>query len=335
MHNPWFLEVESAGKHMRVIITGGAGFIGSHLVDQLLSSGDQVVVIDNYLTGRRVNLAHLGGVGALTVVEHDVATPWIGPWTDEPVDRIYHLASPASPVGYARYPIETQLTNTIGTKHALDLAVKHQARFIFTSTSEIYGDPLVHPQPETYWGNVNPIGPRACYDESKRFGESLIMEYHRQYGLDIRIARLFNTYGPRSDPQDGRVVPNFCMQAMRNEPITIYGSGDQTRSFCYVDDLVQGLISLMETGDLAGQVVNLGNPAEITVRAFAEEVVRLAGSSSPIINRPLPVDDPTRRRPDITKARQLLGWQPNVDLETGLGKTLQYFSELLESSTAG
>lgn len=314
---------------MRVIVTGGSGFIGSHLVDQLLARNHQVLVLDNYLTGRRVNLAHLSGHSSLTVVECDVAKSWAGAWTREPVDRIYHLASPASPVGYARYPIETQLTNAIGTKHALDHALKHGSRFVYSSTSEIYGDPLIHPQPETYWGNVNPIGPRSCYDESKRFGESLIMEYHRQYGLDIRIARIFNTYGPRSDPQDGRVVPNFCMQALRGEPITIYGSGDQTRSFCYVDDLVNGLMALMETPGISGQVINLGNPTETTVREFAERVIGVAGSSSEILFRPLPVDDPTRRKPDIAKARQLLGWEPKIDLTQGLGCTLDYFMALL------
>jgi len=311
---------------MHVLVTGGSGFIGSHLVDQLLARGDRVTVVDNYLTGRRVNLAHLGADAQLAVIEHDVASIWVGEWTERPVDQVFHLASPASPVGYARYPIETQLTNSIGTKNALDHARRYGAPFVYSSTSEIYGDPLVHPQTESYWGNVNPIGPRACYDESKRFGESLIMEYHRQYGLDIRIARIFNTFGPRSDPQDGRVVPNFCMQALRNEPITIYGSGEQTRSFCYVDDLVQGLLALMGTPDIAGQVINLGNPAETTVSEFAERVIELAGSRSEIHHQPLPIDDPTRRKPDISKAQRLLGWKPVVTLEEGLRMTLAYFS---------
>ena len=293
---------------MHVLVTGGSGFIGSHLVDQLLARGDQVTVVDNYLTGRKVNLDHLDAAGSLTIIEHDVARPWEGAWTQRPVDQLFHLASPASPVGYARYPIETQLTNSIGTKNALDHALKFGARFVYSSTSEIYGDPQVHPQTETYWGNVNPIGPRACYDESKRFGESLIMEYHRQHGLDIRIARIFNTFGPRSDPKDGRVVPNFCMQALGNEAITIYGSGEQTRSFCYVSDLVRGLLALMSSPDIAGQVVNLGNPAETTVSEFAERVIELAGSRSPIHFQPLPIDDPTRRKPDISKGQRLLGW---------------------------
>lgn len=314
---------------MRVFITGGSGFIGSHLVDRLLDRGDHVVAVDNYLTGRRINLAHRSGDPNLTVIEHDVIDPMLGLATGGGLDCVVHLASPASPVGYARYPIETQLTNSIGTKNALDLALRHGARYVVSSTSEVYGDPLVHPQPETYWGNVNPIGPRACYDESKRFGESLTMEFWRQHGLDVRIARIFNTYGPRSDPDDGRVVPNFCVQALRGAPITIYGSGNQTRSFSYVDDTVEGLLRLIDVDGIGGEVINLGNPAEITVRQFAETVVALTGSRSTIEYQPLPIDDPTRRQPDITKARRLLEWEPVVSLEDGLRRTLAHFAETL------
>lgn len=319
---------------MRVFVTGGSGFIGSHLVDRLLERGDEVVVVDNFLTGRRINLEHQRGNPALTVIEHNVVESMLDLPIDGALDRVVHLASPASPVGYARYPIETQLTNSIGTKNALDLARRHGARFVVSSTSEVYGDPLVHPQPETYWGNVNPIGPRACYDESKRFAESLTMEYHRQHGLDARIARIFNTYGPRSDPEDGRVVPNFCVQALRGAPITIYGTGNQTRSFCYVDDLVAGLLRLIDVDGLAGQVINLGNPVEITVRGFAETVVSLTGSRSEILYKPLPIDDPTRRQPDIAKARELLGWEPAISLEEGLRRTLAHFAETLSVSQA-
>jgi nucleoside-diphosphate-sugar epimerase len=314
---------------MRVLVTGGSGFIGSHLVDQLLERGDEVVVVDNYLTGRPVNLDHRRNDRALTVIQHDVVEPMTDSRFDVRFDRVVHLASPASPVGYARYPIETQLTNAIGTRNALDLARRDGARFLVSSTSEVYGDPLIHPQAESYWGNVNPIGPRACYDESKRFAESLTMEYHRQHALDVRIARIFNTYGPRSDPEDGRVVPNFCVQAHRGAPITIYGSGTQTRSFCYVDDLVAGLLALLDVEGTNGHVVNLGNPVELTIRELAETIVRLTGSGSEILYRPLPIDDPTRRQPDITKARELLGWEPNVSLDTGIGRTLAYFAETL------
>ena len=319
---------------MRYLVTGGAGLIGSHLVDRLLDRGDEVVVVDNYLTGRRENLAHRAGHRGLTVFEHDVVVPMDDARFRGRFDRVLHLASPASPVGYARYPIETMLTNSAGTKNALDLAVRNGARFLVSSTSEVYGDPLVHPQRENYWGNVNPIGPRACYDESKRFGESLTMEYHRRHGVDVRIARIFNTYGPRNDPEDGRVVPNFCVQALRGEPLTIYGTGEQTRSFCYVDDTVAGLLAMIDTDSIAGQVINLGNPAETTIREFAETVVKLTGGRSEIVTKPLPVDDPTRRKPDITKARELLGWEPAVPLETGLQPTLAYFAETLALTPA-
>lgn len=314
---------------MRILVTGGSGFMGSHLIDRLLERGDQVLAVDNFLTGRPVNLAHQSGNRALTVVDRDVVQPLLDLSSGDRFDRVVHLASPASPVGYARYPIETLLTNAIGTKNALDLAREHGARFVVSSTSEVYGDPLLHPQPESYWGNVNPIGPRACYDESKRFAESLTMEYHRQHGVDVRIARIFNTYGPRSDPDDGRVVPNFCVQALRGAPITIYGSGNQTRSFCYVDDLVGGLLKLMDVDGIDGEVINLGNPIETTIREFAETVVALTGSRSEIQFKPLPVDDPTRRQPDIAKARALLGWEPAISLDEGLRRTLAYFADAL------
>jgi UDP-glucuronate decarboxylase len=316
---------------MRILVAGGSGFIGSHLVDRLLECGDDVVVVDNFLTGRRVNLAHHDGHPRLQIVEHDVVEPLPAPVTTQPFERIFHLASPASPVGYTRYPIETQMTNAMGTKQLLDLARRDAARFLYSSTSEVYGDPLVHPQAETYWGNVNPVGPRACYDESKRFGESLITEYHRQYGLDTRIARIFNTYGPRSDPHDGRVAPNFCVQALRNESITIYGAGNQTRSFCYVSDTVGGLLALMDVEAIGGAIVNIGNPAEVTIAAFAHTVIRVAGSKSSVTFHPLPVDDPTRRQPDIRLARQLLNWAPNVELEPGLRETLASFASVLDT----
>jgi nucleoside-diphosphate-sugar epimerase len=246
-----------------------------------------------------------------------------------PFDRVYHLASPASPVGYRRYPIETLLANSRGTYNVLEIARRDGARFFLASTSEIYGEPLVHPQPEAYWGNVNPVGPRACYDEGKRFAESLTMEFHRHHDLDTRIARIFNTFGPRSRPDDGRVVPNFCLQALRGEPITIYGDGSQTRSFCYVSDLVTGILALSDRDGLAGEIINLGNPHEISILTFAETVIALAGSRSVLQFEPLPVDDPTRRRPDIAKAHRLLGWQPGVELRDGLLQTLAWFAEAM------
>jgi nucleoside-diphosphate-sugar epimerase len=248
---------------------------------------------------------------------------------DAHFDRVYNLASPASPKGYTRYPIETLMVNAVGTHHALELARRTGARFLQASTSEVYGDPAVHPQVEEYWGNVNPNGPRACYDEGKRFAEALVMEYVRQHELDARIARIFNTYGPRSAPSDGRVVPNFCIQAIEGRPITIYGDGTQTRSFCYVDDLVRGFELLMETDDLAGEVVNLGNPEEHTIRQFAQRIVELSGSADGIVHEPLPQDDPRRRRPDISKARRLLGWEPEVSLDDGLCRTLAFFRQKL------
>lgn len=310
---------------MFILVTGGAGFIGSHLVDRLLDQGHDVVVADNFLTGQASNLEHLATNRHLRIVTQDMSRPLRPEISGVRFDRVYNLASPASPRGYGRYPIETLQVNSQGTYNALELARHNGARFLQASTSEVYGDPHVHPQVETYWGNVNPNGPRACYDEGKRFSESLIMEFVRQHGLDARIARIFNTYGPRSHPADGRVVPNFCVQAIKGQPISIYGDGSQTRSFCFVDDLVRGFLLLMETDGLAGEVVNIGNPKEQTILQFAERIIRLAGTRIPIVHEPLPTDDPQRRRPDISKAQRLLAWQPAISLDDGLRKTLDYF----------
>lgn len=313
---------------MNVLVTGGAGLIGSHLVDALLARGDAVTVVDNFSTGRRANLAHVIGDARILVVETDVSEP-LPELPRRPYTRIYHLASPASPVDYVRWPIETLLVNAIGTRLLLDLATADGARFLLASTSEVYGDPERHPQREDYWGNVNPVGPRSCYDESKRFAESYTVAMGRTAGVDVRIARIFNTYGPRSRPDDGRLIPNFCVQAIRGEPLTIYGDGSQTRSFCYVSDLVRGLVALMETDGLKGEVVNLGNPGEFTVLDAAEQIRRLAGSRSDVVFRPLPIDDPTRRRPDIGKAQRSLGWEPAIDLSSGLEPTLAWFRTVL------
>ena len=309
---------------MRTLVTGGAGMIGSHLVDALLARGDAVTVLDNLLTGRQRNLAHLAGSGRLRLVVADVAEPFPAD-LGGPFARVYHLASPASPPDFARYPLETLRANAAGTEHALAVACRHGARFLLASTSEAYGDPTEHPQAETYWGHVNPVGPRSCYNEGKRYAESLTATFGRVHGLDVRIARIFNTYGPRSRPDDGRIVPNFCLQALTGRPLTIYGSGRQTRSLCYVADLVRGLVALMDTDGLGGEVVNLGSPEEHAVAALAERIVALARSPSRIAYGPLPADDPARRRPDITKARRLLGWEPRVRLDDGLGHTLAHF----------
>lgn len=294
-------------------------------MESLLRSGDSVVVVDNLLTGRRTNIERLKSLGTLDFEVADVTLPLPPSIAGTDFDRLYHLASPASPVGYARHPIETLLVNSLGTNQLLDLARQTGSRFLFTSTSEVYGDPLVHPQAETYWGNVNSIGSRACYDEGKRFGEALVMNYVWSHGLDARIVRIFNTYGPRSDPGDGRFVPNFCVQALQGEPLTIYGDGLQTRTLCYVDDLIAGLRSAMECDELAGEVINLGSSDEYEVAAIAREIIRAANSISAISYRDLPTDDPRRRRPDITKAAQLLGWEPTTPLSVGLERTLDYF----------
>jgi nucleoside-diphosphate-sugar epimerase len=310
---------------VEIVIAGGAGFIGSHLVDRHLAAGDRVVVIDNLVSG---SLGNLPAHGNLSLLQVDLAMAGLGDIPLGRIDAIYNFAAIASPVGYARRPLETLAVNAAGTGLLLDLAHKHGARFLQASTSEIYGDPLVHPQPETYWGNVNPTGARACYVEGKRFAEALIMQHVRSRDLDARIARIFNTYGPRSLPDDGRVVPAFCMQALRGEPLSVFGSGGQTRSFCYVDDLVEGLWRLMRGDDLHGEIVNIGNPTEISMSAFARLVVELTGSQSDIVHSPLPQDDPQRRCPDIAKARRLLDWEPKTPLSEGLSETINWFRSI-------
>ncbi|HVH10906.1 MAG TPA: UDP-glucuronic acid decarboxylase family protein [Gemmatimonadales bacterium] len=309
---------------MRALVTGAAGFLGSHLCERLLAEGHRVVGMDNFLTGNAENIAHLRRNPAFQFVVHDVANFIEVPG---PLDGVLHFASPASPVDYLDYPIQTLKVGSLGTHKALGLSRAKGARFLLASTSEVYGDPLVHPQPESYWGNVNPVGPRGVYDEAKRFAEALTMAYHRFHRLDTRIARIFNTYGPRMRPQDGRVVSNFIVQALRGEPLTIYGDGSQTRSFCYVDDLIEGLVRLFERG--GADPTNVGNPHEFTVRQLAELVLQLTGSRSSIVEQPLPVDDPKVRQPDITRARATLAWEPTVSLEDGLGRTITYFRGLV------
>ncbi len=305
---------------MRVLITGAAGFIGSHLADRFLAEGHEVIGMDNLITGSRDNLAHLAGEARFTFVHHDVSR-FIA--VDGPLDGVLHFASPASPIDYLELPIQTLKVGSLGTHNSLGLAKAKGARYLLASTSEVYGDPLVHPQPESYWGNVNPVGPRGVYDEAKRFAEAMTMAYHRYHGVDTRIVRIFNTYGPRMRARDGRVVSNFIVQALRGEPLTVYGDGSQTRSFCYISDLVEGIYRLFLSGE--HDPVNLGNPDEYTVLELAELVRRLTGSAAPITFRPLPVDDPKVRQPDITRARCLLGWAPQVGLEEGLRRTIAYF----------
>jgi dTDP-glucose 4,6-dehydratase len=309
---------------MRVLITGAAGFLGSHLCDRFLADGHQVIGMDNHLTGNPANLAHLANHSGFQFVRQDVTTFLE---VEGPLDGVLHFASPASPVDYLELPIQTLKVGSLGTHKALGLALAKHARFLLASTSEVYGDPLVHPQPEEYWGNVNPVGPRGVYDEAKRFAEALTMAYHRYHDLDTRILRIFNTYGPRMRPNDGRVVSNFIVQALRGEPLTVYGDGSQTRSFCYVDDLVEGVVRLWERGN--ADPTNIGNPGEFTVRQLAELVLRLTGSKSPVVQRPLPTDDPRVRQPDIARARATLGWEPAVSLEQGLTRTIPYFRGLL------
>jgi UDP-glucuronate decarboxylase len=316
-------------SNRRVLVTGGAGFIGSHLCEQLLARGDEVLCVDNFFTATRPNLAGLMLNSRFELVRHDVCFPLY-----VEVDKIYNLACPASPVHYQFDPVQTTKTSVHGAINMLGLAKRVKAKILQASTSEIYGDPTVHPQIEDYWGNVNPIGPRSCYDEGKRCAETLFFDYHRQHKLRIKVARIFNTYGPRMHPNDGRVVSNFIVQAFRNKDITIYGDGTQTRSFCYVDDLVEGLIRLMETSDEAVGPVNLGNPEEFTIRQLAEIVVEITGSPSKIVHRPLPTDDPKQRQPEISKAQELLGWRPTVPLREGLTKTAAYFEDLLAREPA-
>ncbi len=305
----------------RTVITGGAGFIGSHLVENLLQRGHEVICIDNLLTGSIDNIAHIHDSGFL-FIKHDV-TNYI--YIDGPVDYVLHFASPASPIDYLELPIQTLKVGSLGTHKALGLAKAKGSTLLIASTSEVYGDPLIHPQPESYWGNVNPIGPRGVYDEAKRFAEALTMAYHRYHGVDTRIARIFNTYGPRMRIHDGRAVPTFINQAIRNEPITVFGDGAQTRSFCYIADMVNGLIKLLES-DIS-EPVNLGNPAEMSILQLAEKIIEMSGSASKLVFRDLPEDDPKVRQPDSSRARNELGWEPKVPLEEGLQKTIKYFKE--------
>ena len=307
----------------RILVTGGAGFLGSHLCDRLLKEGNDVICLDNLFTGSKDNIRHLFSHPHFEFIRHDVTEP-----IRLEVDQIYNLACPASPVHYQYNPIKTAKTSVLGAMNMLGLAKRVKARILQASTSEVYGDPKVHPQPESYWGSVNPIGIRSCYDEGKRLAETLFFDYHRQNGVDIRVIRIFNTYGPRMNPSDGRVVSNFIVQALRGEDITVYGDGTQTRSFCYVDDLIDGMVRMMETEDFIGPV-NLGNPGEFTMLELAEKVISLTGSGSRIVHEPLPSDDPAQRRPVIDLAKERLGWQPSVDLEEGLKRTIAYFKEVI------
>lgn len=307
---------------MRILVTGGAGFIGSHLCERLLKDGHDVLCLDNFFTGSKANVAPFLGESRFELIRHDITEPIL-----LEVDRIYNLACPASPVHYQYNPVKTIKTNVMGAINMLGLAKRVKARILQASTSEVYGDPEVHPQPESYWGHVNPIGIRSCYDEGKRVAETLMMDYHRQNGVDVRIVRIFNTYGPRMAVNDGRVVSNFIVQALRGEDITVFGDGSQTRSFCYVDDLIDGMIRMMESDDFTGPV-NLGNPVENSILEFARRIVALTGSRSRFVYAPLPADDPKQRQPDISLARHRLGWEPAVSLETGLGRTIEYFATL-------
>ena len=315
---------------MKILLTGGAGFIGSHLCDALLDRGHSVVVLDNLITGSPDNIQHLERRQAFTFIEHDVTQPL----PDIPCEAIFHLASPASPEGYLRYPLETLMTNAVGTERLLEHARQQRARFLLTSTSEVYGDPQIRPQPETYWGNVNPVGPRSCYDEGKRFAEALTVNYQRLYGIDARIVRIFNTYGPRNQPNDGRVIPNFLTQAMSNQPLTVYGDGAQTRSFCYVSDLVEGLLRTMFTDAAQGEVINLGNPAELQILALAHRIIELTGSTSSIVHVPERPEEIAQRQPDISKAKRLLGWEPTVDLDVGIKETVGWLETVLARTSA-
>jgi UDP-glucuronate decarboxylase len=308
---------------MRILVTGGAGFLGSHLCERLLNDGHEVLCLDNLFTGRKANIAHLLGNTRFEFIRHDVVDP-----IKVEVDQIYNLACPASPVHYQHNPIKTVKTSVMGAINVLGLAKRVQARVLQASTSEVYGDPQVHPQPETYWGHVNPIGIRSCYDEGKRCAETLFFDYHRQNGVDIRVVRIFNTYGPRMLPDDGRVVSNFIVQALRGKSLTIYGKGQQTRAFCYVDDLIEGFVRMMNQKAVIGPV-NLGNPGEFTIRELAEKVIALTGGNAKLTFHPLPGDDPKQRRPNITLARRHLGWKPATTLDKGLKKTVAYFEELL------
>jgi UDP-glucuronate decarboxylase len=308
----------------RILVTGGAGFLGSHLCERLLREGNDVLCVDNYFTGRKDNIAHMLGNAHFEAMRHDICFPLY-----VEVDEIYNLACPASPIHYQFDPVQTTKTSVLGAINMLGLAKRVRAKIFQSSTSEVYGDPTMHPQREEYRGNVNPIGPRACYDEGKRAAETLFFDYHRQHKLRIRVVRIFNTFGPRMHPNDGRVVSNFIVQALKGENLTIYGNGEQTRAFCYVDDLIEGFVRLMAAPDDATGPINIGNPVETTVRELAEKIIAMVGSSSKIESRPLPVDDPVQRCPDITRARNLLDWEPRVPLDTGLERTIAFFRDLL------
>jgi len=314
----------------RILVTGGAGFLGSHLIDRLLARGDEVLCVDNLFTGDKRNLDHLHGHGRFEFIRHDVSFPLY-----VEVDEIYNLACPASPIHYQHDPVQTTKTSVLGAINMLGLAKRLRCKIFQASTSEIYGDPVVHPQHEDYWGNVNPIGFRSCYDEGKRCAETLFFDYRRQHELPVKVARIFNTYGPRMHPADGRVVSNFIIQALKGEPITIYGDGLQSRSFCYYEDLVEGFLRLMDTPDDFTGPVNLGNPNEFTIRELAEQVIAITGSASTIVQRPLPQDDPMQRQPNITLARETLGWEPKVQLKEGLTRTIEYFDGLLTQDDPG
>ena len=312
----------------RILVTGGAGFLGSHLIDRLITEGHEILCVDNLFTGSRRNVAHLLEHPRFEFLRHDVSFPLY-----VEVDQIYNLACPASPIHYQRDPVQTTKTSVIGAINMLGLAKRLRIKVLQASTSEVYGDPVVHPQPEEYWGNVNPIGPRSCYDEGKRAAETLFFDYRRQMDLGIKVIRIFNTYGPRMHPNDGRVVSNFIVQALRGEPLTIYGNGSQTRSFCYVDDLIDGMVRLMQTPHDVTGPINVGNPGEYSMLELAEEVLRIVGGRSTIEYRPLPADDPKQRQPDIEKARSVLGWEPRVALADGLQRTVEYFRETLDAAS--
>jgi UDP-glucuronate decarboxylase len=319
--------MKNYSHRIRTLVTGGAGFLGSHLCERLLNDGHEVICLDNFFTGTKANIAHLKSNPHFEVIRHDVTLPLY-----VEVDEIYNLACPASPIHYQYDPVQTTKTSVYGAINMLGLAKRTNARIFQASTSEVYGDPEVHPQAESYWGKVNPIGPRSCYDEGKRCAETLFFDYRRKHGMDVKVARIFNTYGPRMHPNDGRVVSNFIVQALRNEPITIYGDGSQTRSFCYVDELIEGFVRLMKTRAEFSGPVNLGNPGEFTIIELAERVKVLTGSNSPLIRKPLPTDDPKQRRPDIRLAKDALGWEPSITIEEGLKHTIAYFERLLSST---
>ncbi len=313
-------------KKLRVLVTGGAGFIGSHLCERFLADGHRVIALDNFITGSTENVRAFRSDRRFRLVRHDISKPIS---LAGPIDLVLHFASPASPPDYLQFPIQTMKVGALGTHNALGIAKKKKARFLLASTSEVYGDPLVSPQPESYWGHVNPVGPRGVYDEAKRFAEALALAYHRQHRVDVKIIRIFNTYGPRMRPEDGRVIPNFIAQALHGRPLTVYGDGRQTRSYCYVDDLVEGIVRLAFSK--LNRPVNIGNPNEMTVAGLARVILKLTGSKSRIVRRPLPVDDPKRRCPDIRIARKELGWSPRVDLEPGLERTIAYFRGILRT----